>query len=69
VSCTQSGESVKEMMYHFSSTSRRIFCSLSSCLFRILSSYYMPGDDNGSFEDPFNTWEMFVHSKNIQVAL
>jgi hypothetical protein len=31
--------------------------------------YFMPGDDNGSYEDPFNTWAMLVHSKNIQVAL
>lgn len=30
--------------------------------------YLMPGDDNGSYEDPFNTWAMLVHSKNIQVA-
>ncbi|KAK1748421.1 hypothetical protein QTG54_000360 [Skeletonema marinoi] len=24
--------------------------------------------DHGSYEDPFNTWAMFTHSKNIQVA-
>lgn len=31
-------------------------------------AYLIPGDDHGSYEDPFNTWAMFVHSKNIQVA-
>ena len=31
-------------------------------------AYFLPGDDHGSYEDPFNTWAMFVNSKNIQVA-
>lgn len=31
-------------------------------------AYMMPGDDHGSYEDPFNTWAMFLNSKNIQVA-
>ena len=31
-------------------------------------AYYLPGSDHGSYEDPFNTWEMFTHSKNIQIA-
>mmetsp|Transcript_28495 Transcript_28495/g.60127 ORF Transcript_28495/g.60127 Transcript_28495/m.60127 type:complete len:489 (-) Transcript_28495:137-1603(-) len=30
--------------------------------------YFMPGDDHGSYEDPFNTWNMLVNSKNIQFA-
>jgi len=30
--------------------------------------YYLPGSDHGSYEDPFNTWAMFTHSKNIQIA-
>jgi hypothetical protein len=30
--------------------------------------YYLPGADHGSYEDPFNTWNMFVYSRNIQVA-
>jgi multidrug transporter EmrE-like cation transporter len=30
--------------------------------------YYLPGSDHGSYEDPFNTWAMFKHSRNIQVA-
>jgi hypothetical protein len=30
--------------------------------------YYMPGDDHGSYEDPFNTWAMLMNSRNIQVA-
>jgi drug/metabolite transporter (DMT)-like permease len=30
--------------------------------------YYIPGSDHGSYEDPFNTWAMFVQSPNIQVA-
>ncbi len=32
-------------------------------------SYYMPGNDHGSYEDPFNTWAMFMNSRNIQIAL
>lgn len=31
-------------------------------------AYFLPGEDHGSYEDPFNTWAMFVNSKNIQVA-
>jgi len=30
--------------------------------------YYLPGDDNGSYEDPFNTWYMIANSTTIQVA-
>jgi drug/metabolite transporter (DMT)-like permease len=30
--------------------------------------YYIPGSDHGSYEDPFNTWAMFVQSPNIQIA-
>ena len=30
--------------------------------------YYLPGDDHGSYEDPFNTWEMFKNSHTIQTA-
>mmetsp|Transcript_40686 Transcript_40686/g.74416 ORF Transcript_40686/g.74416 Transcript_40686/m.74416 type:complete len:479 (-) Transcript_40686:352-1788(-) len=30
--------------------------------------YFMPGDDHGSYEDPFNTWAMLMNSKNIQFA-
>jgi drug/metabolite transporter (DMT)-like permease len=30
--------------------------------------YFMPGDDHGSYEDPFNTWAMLMNSRNIQVA-
>jgi hypothetical protein len=29
--------------------------------------YYLPGDDHGSYEDPFNTLAMFMNSKNIQI--
>ena len=29
----------------------------------------MPGADNGSYEDPFDTLDVFLHSKSIQVAL
>jgi len=28
----------------------------------------VPGNDHGSYEDPFNTWAMFVNSRNIQLA-
>lgn len=31
-------------------------------------AYYLPGDDHGSYEDPFNTYEMFMNSKTIQWA-
>lgn len=31
-------------------------------------AYFMPGDDHGSYEDPFNTWALFMNSKNIQYA-
>jgi hypothetical protein len=31
-------------------------------------AYYLPGTDHGSYEDPFNTYAMFMNSKNIQFA-
>lgn len=31
-------------------------------------AYYLPGNDHGSYEDPFNTWYMFLHNTNIQIA-
>eukprot|EP00573_Skeletonema_grethae_P002975 CAMPEP_0201687188 /NCGR_PEP_ID=MMETSP0578-20130828/1351_1 /ASSEMBLY_ACC=CAM_ASM_000663 /TAXON_ID=267565 /ORGANISM="Skeletonema grethea, Strain CCMP 1804" /LENGTH=471 /DNA_ID=CAMNT_0048171321 /DNA_START=110 /DNA_END=1525 /DNA_ORIENTATION=- len=40
---------------------------LSLCVMYPLG-YYFPGSDHGSYEDPFNTWEMFTHSRNIQIA-
>jgi len=30
--------------------------------------YYLPGDDHGSYEDPFNTWYMIKNSTTIQIA-
>ncbi|KAL3903595.1 MAG: hypothetical protein SGILL_010385 [Bacillariaceae sp.] len=30
--------------------------------------YFLPGDDHGSYEDPFNTWYMFVNEPHIQIA-
>ena len=30
--------------------------------------YYLPGDDHGSYEDPFNTWYMISNSTTIQIA-
>jgi hypothetical protein len=30
--------------------------------------YLLPGDDHGSYEDPFNTWHMFVNERHIQIA-
>lgn len=30
--------------------------------------YYLPGDDHGSYEDPFNTWYMIMNSTTIQIA-
>lgn len=29
--------------------------------------YFIPGSDHGSYEDPFNTWHMFVNSPTIQL--
>ena len=43
----------------------RIATHIVKRLFR----YYLPGDDHGSYEDPFNTWAMLMNSTNIQVAL
>ena len=28
--------------------------------------YYLPGDDHGSYEDPFNTWSMIMNTPSIQ---
>jgi|ERR1712127_264331 len=30
--------------------------------------YFMPGNDRGSYEDPFNTWAMLVNSRDLQLA-
>jgi len=30
--------------------------------------YYLPGDDHGSYEDPWNTWYMIANNKTIQYA-
>lgn len=39
------------------------------CLFVLYPlAYYLPGDDHGSFEDPFNTYAMFMNSPTIQWA-
>mmetsp|Transcript_20030 Transcript_20030/g.31270 ORF Transcript_20030/g.31270 Transcript_20030/m.31270 type:complete len:470 (-) Transcript_20030:267-1676(-) len=40
---------------------------LSICVMYPLG-YYLPGSDHGSYEDPFNTWAMLTHSRNIQTA-
>ena len=29
--------------------------------------YYLPGNDHGSYEDPFNTYAMFMNSSTIQL--
>ena len=42
---------------------------LSLDILFLVRRYYMPGDDHGSYEDPFNTWAMFMNSRNIQIAL
>lgn len=31
-------------------------------------AYFMPGDDHGSYEDPFNTYEMIMNSSTIKWA-
>ena len=39
------------------------------CLFVVYPMvYYLPGDDHGSFEDPFNTWYMVKHSTTIKLS-
>eukprot|EP00527_Entomoneis_sp_CCMP2396_P007731 CAMPEP_0198141624 /NCGR_PEP_ID=MMETSP1443-20131203/4607_1 /TAXON_ID=186043 /ORGANISM="Entomoneis sp., Strain CCMP2396" /LENGTH=432 /DNA_ID=CAMNT_0043804427 /DNA_START=336 /DNA_END=1634 /DNA_ORIENTATION=+ len=39
------------------------------CLFVVYPlAYFLPGDDHGSFEDPFNTYAMFVNTPGIQYA-
>lgn len=30
--------------------------------------YFLPGGDHGSYEDPFNTWYMFMNARHIQIA-
>jgi len=31
-------------------------------------AYFIPGDDHGSYEDPFNTWHMITHTPTIRYA-
>jgi drug/metabolite transporter (DMT)-like permease len=39
------------------------------CLFVVYPlAYYLPGDDHGSYEDPFNTYKLFMASTTIQWA-
>jgi hypothetical protein len=39
------------------------------CLFIMYPlAYYLPGDDHGSYEDVFNTWQMFLSSTTIQLS-
>jgi drug/metabolite transporter (DMT)-like permease len=39
------------------------------CIFVVYPlAYYLPGDDHGSYEDPFNTYAMFMASSTIQWA-
>jgi hypothetical protein len=39
------------------------------CLFIMYPlAYFLPGDDHGSYEDVFNTWQMFLSSSTIQVS-
>jgi hypothetical protein len=39
------------------------------CLFILYPiAYYMPGDDHGSYEDPFNTWHMLSNSSAIKAV-
>lgn len=37
------------------------------CIFIVYPiAYFYPGPDHGSYENPFNTWYMLVHSKEVQ---
>lgn len=39
------------------------------CLFAVYPLvYYLPGDDHGSYEDPYNTWYMISNSTSIQIS-
>lgn len=39
------------------------------CLFVVYPIVYMiPGEDHGSYEDPYNTWYMFLNNSNVQWA-
>ena len=31
-------------------------------------AYWLPGDDHGSYEDIFRTWNMMMNSTNIQIC-
>jgi len=31
-------------------------------------AYWVPGNDHGSYEDPFSTWSMLLSSVDIQIA-
>ena len=32
-------------------------------------AYFLPGDDHGSYEDPFSTWNMIKQSTDIQISV
>ena len=31
-------------------------------------AYWLPGDDHGSYEDPFSSWTYLMNSTDIQIA-
>lgn len=39
------------------------------CLFVVYPlAYYLPGNDHGSYEDPWNTYMLFMNSRTIQIS-
>jgi hypothetical protein len=37
-------------------------------LYSILFRYALPGNDQGSYENPFDSWSLLMNSKNLQLA-
>ncbi len=38
-------------------------------LYLIFFRYFLPGNDHGSYENPFNAWSLLMSSRNLQMAL
>ena len=43
--------------------------SIITHLYLILLRYALPGNDHGSYENPFDTWDVLMNSRNLQLAL
>lgn len=63
---------VSETAYHSveeNLTFTGVFSQFDPLLSIFMFRYYLPGDDYGSYENPFHSWSMLMTSPNIQVAL